>query len=138
MARILFLTIIRSYDIIKLNMRLTNMRLKDLIKEAELGYYPNVGHESPNGVKKAIEEWNKESNELKENTPLLYWLLGSGTPEYKMPKDLAKYESKSEISEQMCSNCEYIYLKIANKKYICSQIRGEISPKGWCKLWKKG
>lgn len=114
------------------------MKFKDLLKEAELGNYPNAGKEAPSEVQKALKDWQNQPEEIRKNTPLLYWLLGSGTPEYKMPKDLAKYEGKSEVSGQTCANCEYIYLKIANKKYICSQIRGEISPKGWCKLWKEG
>lgn len=81
------------------------MKFVDLTNEAEVGDYPDAGKDAPEETKGAMEDWGKQPEKVKQNTPLLYWLLGSGTPEYW---------------------------------YLCSQLRGEILPRGWCKLWKKG
>jgi High potential iron-sulfur protein len=114
------------------------MKLKDLIKEAENDMYSDAGENAPDEVKAAIQRWRNLSNAERGDKPLLYWLLGSGTPPYKMSPQEAKYTNPSEVEGQMCHNCEFAYLKIANKKFICSQISSHIQPKGWCKLWKKG
>lgn len=88
-------------------------------------------------IQEAIVEYDKLSREEKEKIPLLYYILGDSTPTFKMSKEDARYTDKSNISNQACATCEFIYLKLANKKHICSQIRGHIKLSGWCRLWKK-
>ena len=114
------------------------MKLKDLIKEAEDNLYSGTGDNAPPEVKKAILRWRELPKEERNAQPLLYWLLGSGTPPYKEAPQAADYTDESEVEGQTCANCEFAYLKIANKKFICSQISGHIKPKGWCKRWKQG
>jgi hypothetical protein len=99
--------------------------------------YPKAApKKSPDGVKEAVEKWHDLPEEKKQDIPLLYWLLGTGTPAYKMSKTDSAYQEKSK-GNQSCANCEFIYLKLANQKHICSQIRGKIEPSGWCRLWKE-
>ena len=116
------------------------MKLKDLIIENELlagtGPNPEAGKNAPPEVQEAVERWRALPEEERRNKPLLYWLLGSGTPDYKMSPEESDYTDRSEVEGQTCDNCEFAYLKIANKKFICSQISGHIQPKGWCRLWK--
>lgn len=112
------------------------MNLKELLKQKENGPYSDTGKNAPYEVQTAIRRWKDLPPEKREKQPLLYWLLGSGTPEYKMSKGESDYTDRSEVEGQACGNCEFAYLKIANKKFICSQIRGHISPKGWCRLWE--
>lgn len=87
-------------------------------------------------VKEAIEEFRNLSKEEKQDIPLLYWLLGTGTPAYKMSKVDAAYQSKPR-GHQKCGNCEFAYKKLANDKFICSWMRGKIELDGWCRLWVK-
>jgi len=112
------------------------MKLSQLIKEAENALYSDAGDDAPEEVKAAIERWRQMTPEERGDKPLLYWLLGSGTPPYKMSMEDSKYVDQSEVEGQYCKNCEYIYLKLANKQFICSQISGRVRPAGWCRLWK--
>jgi hypothetical protein len=100
--------------------------------------YENAGENAPAGVRQEIENYKKLPLEQKENLPLLYYLLGSGTPPYKMATEDADYTAKSSVQAQTCANCEYFYHKPARgQRYICSQIQGLVKPSGWCRLWKK-
>jgi len=112
------------------------MKLKDLIREAEDNMYSGTGDNAPDEIKAAIQRWRNLPKAERGDKPLLYWLLGSGTPPYKMSPQESEYTDQSKVEGQTCQNCEYAYLKIANKKFICSQISDHIHPKGWCKLWK--
>jgi hypothetical protein len=96
--------------------------------------YPNAGHNAPPGVQESIEEYFQLPEEVQDNLPLLYFLLGSGTPEYKMSKRDSDYVDRSKYAER-CKNCDFAFQHVWTKKYICSQIRGEIFPAGWCRLW---
>lgn len=101
--------------------------------------YPNAGTDNAQPeVQKAVERFRKLPLIERDEKPLLYWLLGSGTPEYKAaPKD-AEYMEDSKVEEQKCGNCRFAYKKvILDDHYICSQIRGPIRPAGWCKWWTK-
>lgn len=100
--------------------------------------YTETGDNAQPEVQEAILRWAKLPATERAKKPLLYWLLGSGTPPYKIPKSIARYVDRSGIPGQTCGNCEFQYLKTANKKYICSQIRGAIKPPGWCIYWLKG
>ena len=95
--------------------------------------YAEAKANAPEFVRKAIEEIPPEN--LKDRA-LLYQILGTGTPAYKMSKEAAEYIDKSETEDQTCGNCKSAYLRVANKHYICSQMRGEIKPEAWCKVWK--
>lgn len=105
--------------------------------------YPDAGKEAQEKVKEAIELFKQLPDEEKANTPLLYWLLGSGTPEYKMSKQDSDYTEQTEIETQTCDNCEFAYTKTitvpsGDPDIICSQVTGRIHAKGWCRLWAKG
>jgi len=98
--------------------------------------YPDAGKNAPEEVKKVINEFRELPDDQRDEV-LLYHILGSGTPPYKMSKEDSQYVDDSG-SDNTCGNCEFIYLKLANKKHICSQIRGRIQPSGWCKLYVPG
>lgn len=115
------------------------MKISQIIREQQdEDNYENAGKNAPEEVQQAVERWRSLSDEEKAAKPLLYWLLGSGTPDYKMSKREAGYVDNSEDPASKCGNCEFQYLKTSNKHFICSQISGEITPNGHCKLWKKG
>ena len=72
---------------------------------------------------------------LPNDTPLLYALLGSGTPPYKMSPGDAQYGTPP-VRAQTCGNCVRAFQHVTSKAYICDQIRGPIEPGAWCRLWK--
>lgn len=99
--------------------------------------YPKAGVNANLYVKKAIREFRKLPNEVKENKPLLYWLLGSGTPPYKMSKKDSQYQGEP-FRGQNCGNCRFTFMRVVNKELICSQIEGNVEIDHWCKLWMGG
>lgn len=99
--------------------------------------YPKAGINASSYVKKAIREFRKLPNDIKAQKPLLYWLLGSGTPPYKMSKKDSKYQGK-EFRGQNCGNCRFTYMRWINKELICSQIQGNVELDHWCRLWMNG
>lgn len=101
--------------------------------------YPDAGTEDAQPeVVDAVERWRNEvPEEEKHDQPLLYWLLGSGTPEYKMDKEDAEYIEEPQ-GGQKCANCEYAYLEAETGEMICSQVRGQIHASHWCRLWERG
>lgn len=107
----------------------------DLARKLDAGY-PDAPHEdAPPEVKQAVERWRKEVPESeKEDTALLYWLLGTGTPEYKFGKEDVDYKERP-VDGMNCANCEYAYREVVSGKMICSQIRGEVKGEHWCRLW---
>ncbi len=108
--------------------------MSDYIKQAKKGTHSLIS--------KLIDEWNKLSDEVKSENPLLWWLLGKSTAYFKMPKEEALYTDKSTVKGQMCSNCMFSYQHIESGNYICDQIGMDkkkndlIKPAGWCRLWK--
>jgi len=127
--------------------KLKNLKIGQTLSIAaneDINMYLEAGEKAQPEVKKAIGRFRQLGDKERDQV-LLWWLLGSGTPEYKMSKADSDYKDQTEIKEQTCGNCEYAYTKswrqLANHKdqlYICSQISGAIKPEGWCKLWKKG
>jgi hypothetical protein len=97
--------------------------------------YKDAYDKAPEETKRAIEEFMKLPENVRANKPLLYYVLGSGTPPYKMSKKDSKYVDVAK-GRQKCSNCIFTYIKYVDNKPICSQIRGTIALGGWCKLWK--
>ena len=114
--------------------------MRDLLEYAEYEEeldYEKAGQNAPPEVQKAIERWKTLPIEDRKHQPLLYWLLGSGTPDYKMSKEDAAYQEEPR-EKQKCGNCEFAYLKVSKDMYICSQMRGEINENAWCRLWTAG
>lgn len=99
--------------------------------------YKKAGKNANIHVKKAIAEFKKLSKEEQKKQPLLYWLLGSGTPPYKMSKKESNYVGKS-VRGMNCGNCRYTFRREVNGELICSQIRGNIELDHWCRLWVSG
>ena len=93
--------------------------------------YPEAGENAPPEIREVVNELKKEDSDV----PLLYRVLGSGTPPYKMSKEESEYTSESDVEGQTCGNCRFAYKKVVSERYICSQIRGDIQPPGWCRLW---
>lgn len=84
-------------------------------------------------VKQAISRYTQRRH---KHPVLLYWLLGSGTPPYKMSKQASQY-MEHPVDGQKCANCHFAYKQVASEDtYICSQVRGEIKPEHWCNQWK--
>ena len=96
-----------------------------------------AGVNAPNGVKIAIARWRKLPKKIRDKKPLLYWLLGSGTPPYKMSKKDSNYIGKS-VKGMNCGNCRYTFRRHVNDELICSQIKGNIILDQWCRLWVSG
>ena len=97
--------------------------------------YKEAYDKAPAEVKAAIERFMRKPKAFRDNKPLLYFILGSGTPPYKMSKKDSLYVDKT-TKAQKCSNCVFTYIKYVDDKPICSQIRGTIKLGGWCKLWQ--
>lgn len=97
--------------------------------------YAGAGEGAPESVQQAIEDFHKLPESIKETTPLLYYILGSGTPPYKMTREDSEYTDKSQVDKHTCGNCTFTFRHVASKAYICSQIRDEIVPAGWCNQW---
>jgi hypothetical protein len=70
----------------------------------------------------------------KTQVPLLYLLLGSGTPPLKMSQPDSAYQTRS-VGKQRCSNCSSAYTQVVTGKMICSQVEGTIQGDHWCRLW---
>ena len=91
---------------------------------------------APAETKRAIVKFMQLPEKERQNKPLLYFILGAGTPPYKMDKASSKYVSVSKHPTQDCENCIFAFQNVVKQNFICSQIRGDIEPDGWCKLWK--
>ncbi len=96
--------------------------------------YQEAYDKAPKETKRVIESFQRETKALRDKKPLLYYILGSGTPPYKMSKEDSKYVDKAS-GKQNCGNCIFTFQNYVKKTYICSQIRGTIKLGGWCKLW---
>lgn len=97
--------------------------------------YPEAAEIAPPEVQKAVKRFRRLPFVQKENTPLLYWLLGDGTPPYKMDPVDADYVGLSAVPGQTCGNCEFAFAHVGTGTVICSQIRDPIRLEGWCRLW---
>jgi hypothetical protein len=97
--------------------------------------YPDAGRNAQPEVREALKRWKDLPRDEKITTPLWSWLLGDGTPVYKLPGAAVEYTSKSEFAGRTCGNCRFAYQKVATGKNICSVIRGPIDLAGWCQLW---
>jgi len=111
--------------------------IRDLIQEQKFEYKAVDERAEPQPeVKEAVKRFREMDPEERDTNILLYWLLGSGTPPYKMSQEDAKYSDDAGTAETACANCEFFYQKVPTGEYICSQIRGKVRPEGWCNQWK--
>jgi hypothetical protein len=97
--------------------------------------YREAYEKAPEETKDAIERFMQLPKKVRDWKPLLYYVLGAGTPPYKMSKKDSAYTDVS-TKKQNCANCIFTYIKYVENKPICSQIRGTIRLEGWCKLWQ--
>ena len=100
--------------------------------------YPRAGLRAPPGVQLEIERFRRlpvvSPAGDKTQMPLVYFLLGAGTPPYKMSKADSAYQTRP-VGSQRCGNCSSAYQNVVGREFICSQIEGTIEPESWCKLW---
>jgi len=97
--------------------------------------YPDAGANAQPEIQLAIERFRQLSEDERSKQPLLYWLLGTGTPPYKVSAEDSEYSDISTDKGKTCSNCEWYYIKVANNKGICSKIEPYVEPLGWCNRW---
>lgn len=100
--------------------------------------YPDAGIEgkAQPEVVAAVERFRDLPAKAQARLPLLYWLLGSGTPAYKMSKEAGAYgPTPSDRKGEICGNCRFAYARVLNGQLICSHIEGDIAWKAWCRLW---
>jgi hypothetical protein len=95
------------------------------------------GKDAQPEVQKAVKRFRKLPAKKREKTPLLYWLLGSGTQPYKTSREDSQYTDKTHRTQQ-CKNCVHAFENVTSGKWICSQIQEEIKSSGWCNLWEEG
>jgi len=110
---------------------------KEILAEGEDFQYPRAGGEKAQPeVQEAVERFRNLPRDERAKMPLLYWLLGAGTPPYKIAKADCDYKKVTDIPEQTCGNCEYYYYKPSKDIYICSHVEGEVKPDAWCNRWR--
>lgn len=102
--------------------------------------YEYAGESAVPEVVAAIERFRELPYEERVKQPLLFWLLGESTQDYKIRQDESQYVDESPVEGQVCSNCAYGYIELATlgtekEAIICSQIQGYIKRGGWCNRW---
>lgn len=113
------------------------MKLADYVESLNLleeGVDANydIPENAPEEVKSLIRTFLETDPENRDTDVLLWYVLGTGTPPYKMSKKDSAYTDVANDPKYSCATCEYLYLKVNTGEYICSQIRGEVKPSGWC------
>lgn len=110
--------------------------VRRLIREQKFQYESVDQRAEPQPeVKKAVQRFRDMDPSERDTNILLYFLLGSGTPPYKMSKEDSQYSDTGGTQEEACANCTFLYQKVVTGEHICSQIRGEVKPGGWCNQW---
>lgn len=100
--------------------------------------YPDAGipGKAQPEVVEAVERFRTLPARVRARLPLVYWLLGDGTPPYKMSKDDSAYGAPPpQAKGQVCGNCRFAYVRILTGDIICSQIEGRVGWGAWCRLW---
>ena len=54
----------------------------------------------------------------------------------RKPKSEVEYVSKAMNPAEKCSKCAHYYTVGAYDSGRCTRVEGEISPQGWCNLFK--
>ena len=68
--------------------------------------YKEAYEVAPQETKRAIEKFMSLPEKVRSNKPLLYYVLGAGTPPYKMSKRDSKYVDVAKGRER-CTNAEH-------------------------------
>lgn len=97
--------------------------------------YPQAGVSAQPEVQYAIERFRQKPDRERAQLPLLYWLIGSSTPPYKMSKPDAKYVDPSPVA-QKCENCRHSWASVKHGFHICALITGRIEGSATCRLWE--
>ena len=97
--------------------------------------YPDAGDNAPPEVKAAIARFRRLPVTQRRHRPLLYWLLGEGTPAFKMSKQDSNYQDPAP-GKKRCGNCEFAYKKVVREQFVCSQVEGDIAASATCRLWE--
>lgn len=97
--------------------------------------YPNAGAHAQPEVRAAVERFRQLPAEQRAQMPLLYWLLGSGTPPYKSTPEDARYVQLSVVQGEQCGNCRHAWQSVPTGNRICAMIQGSIEPQAWCRYW---
>lgn len=100
--------------------------------------FPNAGEKAQAEVKKAIARFRKLPESVRGKTSLWGWLLGEGTPDYKIAQPDVKYTDKSQTKGQYCGNCARIYDARSSGSAICDIATGDIKEGGECDRWELG
>jgi hypothetical protein len=103
--------------------------------------YPEAGipGQAPPEVVEAVERFRDLPAPTRARIPLLYWLLGSGTPPYKMSQESVDYGAPpADQRGHICGNCRFGYARLINGQLLCSQMEGEITWDAWCRLHRFG
>ena len=110
-----------------------------------------AGKFAPKDVQAFIERFRKAPEAKRGEKPLLYVILGDGTPAYKFSPIEVKYaEDTTELEEGKggdepgamayargltCSNCNSLYSHVTTDTLICDRVRGVVKRTGWCNRW---
>lgn len=108
-----------------------------LLEEAmEAGVPPSAfGPSLVNGFVRMFRRLPTASPDIdKTQVPLLYSLLGSGTPPLKFAKEDVAYQDRP-VGKQQCANCSSAYRNVVTADMICSQVSGTIDGGAWCRIW---
>lgn len=108
--------------------------MDEIVKQSIEGYPSLPPEDAAPEAKEFVQRVAEEGHD--DNEALLYQLLGSGTPEWKMSKEDAGYKDEPE-DNMVCSNCQYYYVG-TDGEAVCSKVRGEVFPEHWCELWEPG
>jgi hypothetical protein len=99
-----------------------------------------------------IDAWRQRSLEERKSRPLLYAILGDGTPLFKFdPEDIAYTEATEGLREgfgkdgpdttgyklgQACGNCRSLFIHKTSGVRICDQMKVTVREKAWCNRWE--
>lgn len=111
--------------------------IKKIAQELDLFFYSYAGEKAQPEVREAIDRFHSLPYSVRKKQPLLFWLLGESTQDFKITKEDSQYVDVSRTPDQTCKNCLFGYIQLARGNIVCSQIQGYIKAGGWCNRWKK-
>jgi len=97
--------------------------------------YDDAGSNAQPEVKAAMDRFRRLPEDIRAKKPLWSWLLGEGTPRFKVSAEDSEYVDKSPDDHHVCANCEFFYLHIPTHDGICSEIEPRVKAAGWCNRW---
>ncbi len=103
------------------------------------GYDALPVDDAPPETQRFIERFVAE-NDPRDESPLVYEILGSGVYDYKLEKSAVNYQTypiEGENGEvEHCGNCKYAYHSNQSGNLICSQVTAPIGWRHWCNRWE--